>query len=387
MNVCIIPTGDRSGQANLIHHYSKIGFKVYLPLHGTGGLDWKGIATWPALLTRSTKNQARRNIEIHGFNRKDNFVVLGRTLAGNFFGEDRFLLSEDNGPLYGNNDVTCELVDFERERIHVDLFHTLRGSDRTFKRSISFQERYFPKAKWITSTIFSNHHLPGKRKPANVCKMLPANYDELYRELNCFDCYPSGFEFELLNVRSNSGEPRKGFASFNHNFKARYPEDYKLLAETNKLLKQHDIFIPNYGGNISGQGADTKYHSGGPTGSLPTLSIREAANLNTRLKGIVVFKQADYGGGVIWYALMAGTPIVTHQKYLDVTHAGRILTNGYNTAVVNTPEQAAEMIVRLNEDAAFAKKLASGMQQTFRDIITDEYWKKFRVFAERALAN
>ena len=98
-NVCIIPTGDRSGQANMIDHYCRLGFKVYFPLHGTGGLDWKNIATWPALLSRSLSDPQKRNLALHGFKRKEKsyekIPLLKRLLpGGDLFGEDRFIFPE-----------------------------------------------------------------------------------------------------------------------------------------------------------------------------------------------------------------------------------------------------------------------------------------------------
>lgn len=393
-SVCIIPSGDRSGQANLIHHYSMIGWNVCLPLHGTGNLDWSRISTWPALLTRSTEQREKRNLDIYGFERKGNLVILGRTLWGDMFGEDRFIAEEDNGPLYSDRSISAQLIDFEKTPIKIDAFHTLRAPDNLFKQAIKFQRKYFPKASWITSTIFSDHHRAGEMKFKNVCKMLPANYEDKYRDLNHFDCYPSGFEFDLLNANEpapaqESGDGRSsqrdGYASFVHNFRQRYPEDYRLIADLNARLKKHGIFIPNYGGNISGQGADTKYSRRGPTGRLPTLSIRAAAQLNRKLKAVVIFKQADYGGGAVWYALMAGTPIITHQKYLDATCAQQVLVHEKNSLIVNTTEEALEAILRLERDPAYYQSLQKGMEETLPAFVNEGYWSKFRAFAERAI--
>lgn len=384
INVCIIPSGDRSGQANLIHHYCKIGCNVFLPLHGTGGLDWSKIATWPALLARSTKDPKKRNLEVHGFSRKGNAVILGRTLWGDFFGEDRFIQEEENGPLYSEADISCELVDFAKNNVRIDVFHTLRSPDSLFKQARQFQKRYFPKAAWITSTIFSDHHLAGGQQFNNVCKMLPANYAEMYKDLNHFDCYPSGFEFKLLNIL-NSSETRSGYASFVHNFSRRYPEDHSLLNELNGMLTKEGIYIPNYGGNISGQGADTKYSKCGPNGKLQTLSIREAARLNTKLKAVVIFKQADYGGGAVWYALMAGTPIITHRQYIKATGAEKVLVHNVNALIVNNAREAADAILMIEKDDKNLERLQDGMKKVFLDLVNDAYWKNFENFVAKSI--
>ena len=384
INVCIIPSGDRSGQANLIHHYCKIGCNVFLPLHGTGSFDWSRIATWPALLTRSTKTPKKRNLEVHGFSRKGNTVIWGRTLWGDFFGEDRFIKEEENGPLYSDPSVTCEIIDFTRSTPRIDIFHTLRSPDALFKQAIKFQQKYFPGAAWITSTIFSDHHLADGRQFKNVCKMLPANYADMYQDLNHFDCYPSGFEFDLLNVPASS-EKRSGYASFVHNFSRRYPEDHRLLAEVNSLLAKEGIYIPNYGGNISGQGADTKYSERGPNGKLQTLSIREAARLNTTLKAVIIFKQADYGGGAVWYALMAGTPIITHRQYVKATCAEKVLVHNVNTLIVSNAREAAEAVLMIENDHEQLKRLQNGMKEVFSDLVNDGYWKNFENFVSKSI--
>ncbi len=399
-NICIIPSGDRSGQVNLIHFYSKAGFGVFLPAHGTGGLDWKKTSTWPMLLVRSSRQPEKRNLEIHGFERTDE----------NIFGEDRFVVTEDNGPLYPDSNINCEIIDFEKEKVPIDLFHTLRGSDDYLEKAMEFSKKYFPDAKWISSTIspYSSNPLLNLYSK-NICRMMPGRYaPQLYQDANCFDFYPSGFEFDLLNVKKNDAS-RSGFASFNHNYQLRYPEEFKFFRKVNKKLRKHNVVIPNFGGNTIGQGADIKYSRAGIAkinyASLkerfllffrgahhfaltwPTLSIREAAQLNTRLKAVIIFKENDYGGGVVWYALMASTPIITRQSYVDATDAQDIIIHDYNSIVVTNEDEAVEAALRLERDGEYLNKLVSGMQATYEKLITPEYWEKFENFVAKALKN
>jgi hypothetical protein len=396
-NICIIPSGDRSGQANLIHFYSKIGFNVYLPAHGTGGLNWKRTATWPGLLCRSLKNPNYRNLDLHGFKWTEN----------NIFGEDRFIQLEDNGPLYEDRSIACELVDFKKEKVSIDAFHTLRGMDDYLKSALSLAKKYFPNAKWISSTISPYSQTPPLgRVPENVCRMMPAKYVPDYLDKNFFDFYPSGFEFDLLNVKKNE-TPRTGFASFNHNFQLRYPEDFRFFRKLNKKLRKHKLTIPNFGGNTIGQGADIKYSRASFTkidyASLrerfllffkgahyfhltwPTLSIREAAQLNTQLKAVIIFKENDYGSGVVWYAMLASTPIITHQRYVNDTNAQDIIIHDYNSIIVNTEDEAVEAVLRLEKDEEYLNKLISGMRETYNKLVTDGYWDKFGEFVRKVL--
>jgi hypothetical protein len=396
-NICIIPSADRSGQANLIHHYCKIGWNVYLPKHETGNLNWKKTATWPGLLCRSLKNPNYRNLDLHGFKRTED----------NIFGEDRFIQLEDNGPLYEDQSIVCELVDFEKEAISIDAFHTLRGSDDYLRGALALAKKHFPDAVWISSTISPYSQAPPLGiAPENVCRMMPAKYIPDYSDKNFFDFYPSGFEFDLLNVQRNKTQ-RSGFASFNHNFQLRYPEEFKFFKKLNKKLYKSGITIPNFGGNTIGQGADIKYSQAGFTkidyASLrerfllffkgahhfavtwPTLSIRQAAKQNTALKAVVIFKENDYGSGVVWYALTAGTPIITHQRYVDATNAHDIIIHDYNSIIVNSVEEAADAVLKLEDDPEYLNKLCQGMKETFVNLTKDGYWDEFRKFIHETL--
>jgi hypothetical protein len=398
-SVCIIPSGDRQGQVNLIHHYCRIGWNVYIPKHGTGNFDWKKTATWPALLCRSLKNTDKRNLDIHGFERAED----------NIFGEDRFIQLEDNGPLYEDQSTVCELVDFEKEEISIDAFHTLRGSDDYFERAMEFSKKYFPDAKWISSTIAPYSATPPLNLYSkNVCRMMPGKYDpQLYQNANYFDLYPSGFEFDLLNVDRKTIS-RKGFASFNHNYQIRCPKEYKFFKKVNKRLPSFNLHITNYGSNAPGQGADIKYSQGYSQEKdsfrhcvekfkywlkgvhdidykWPTLSIRQAAQQNTQLKAVVLFKETDWGGGVVWYAMSANTPIVTHRRYVEATNAQDVILHDYNSIVVTTEDEAVEAILRLERDEKYLNKLINGMRETYSKLVAPEYWEKFRVFVQKSL--
>ncbi|MBU2025117.1 MAG: hypothetical protein ABIC19_00910 [Patescibacteria group bacterium] len=386
INVCIIPSGDRSGQANMIHHYSKIGCNVFIPKHDTADINWATTATWPALLTRSISQPNKRNLEIHGFKRKENWMIFGKIISGNMFGEDRFIVEENNGPLYENKKIRCELVDFRKQRIKIDLFHTLRCSRGVLRKALKFSNQYFPRAAWVSSTLMPGCHEAVGRELKNICKTmpLPESYWIEYKNLNCFDCYPSGFEFDLLNVKLNR-KKRQGFASFCHNYKKRYPGDFIFLKNINSRLKDKGIYIPNYGGNVWAQGADIKYNRKGFTGDLPTLSIRQAARLTAKLKAVIQFKQADYGGGVVWYALMARTPIITHRQYVKNTGGKDLIIRDRNAVIVNTEKEAAKAILKLERDRRYLEKLVNGMDKVYASLVNDKYWQNFKIFINRAL--
>lgn len=395
--VCIMPCGDRQGQANLIHHYCKIGWNVYIPKHGTGNFDWKETATWPGLLCRSLRNPGRRNLDIHGFERTEDDI----------FGEDRFIQLEDNGSLYEDRSIACELVDFEKEEISIDAFHTLRGSDDYLKSALSLAKKHFPDAVWISSTISPYSQTPPLGiAPENVCRMMPAKYDPDYSDKNFFDFFPSGFEFDLLNVKRDEAQ-RSGFASFNHNFQLRYPEEFKFFKKLNKKLRKNGVTIPNFGGNTVGQGADIKYSQASVTkidyASLkerfllffkgahsflvtwPTLSVRKAAQKTAQIKASIILKPVDYGGGVVWYSLVCGTPIVTSQHYVNATQANELIVHGKNAIIANTVDETVEAVLKLEKDEEYLMKLSQGMQETFQNLVNNEYWKKFEEFVERAI--
>jgi hypothetical protein len=336
-------------------------------------------------------------LDIHGFERTEDDI----------FGEDRFIQLEDNGPLYEDRSITCELVDFEKEKISIDAFHTLRGMDDYLKNALSLEKKYFPNAAWISSTISPYSQIPPLGAISeNVCKMMPAKYIPDYSDKNFFDFFPSGFEFDLLNVKKNEA-PRSGFASFNHNFQLRYPEEFRFFRKLNKKLRKNGISVPNFGGNTIGQGADIKYSQAGFTkidcNSLrerfllffkgahnfavtwPTLSVREAARKTAQIKASVVLKPNDYGGGVVWYSLISGTPIITHQRYVDATNAQDFIVHDYNSIVVTTEDEATEAILRLERDEEYLNKLINGMRETYSKLVTPEYWEKFRVFVQKSL--
>lgn len=371
LNVFIFPTDDRSGQASLIYHYASRGHDVFLPKFGTLNLNWNRIATWPALLYKCSENPSVRNLDLHGFVRND--IV---------FGEDCFLLSYDCGTLYPEN-VSCSLIDLETSKIQIDAFHTLRGGEAHLQKYFEIANKYFPNAKWISSTFNQMTSTPGSFAVKNAAKLIPAPYESHHNSVNNVCLFSGDFEAKLLNAKIQNN-PRNSFASFNHNFANRQPDDFRLFQQMNQILMSSGINpVPNYGGNIRTQGADLRFSGeNGLTGNFETISPRNAYELTSKLKAVVHFKEIDWGGGVFYYSLNCETPIITTHRYVVSSNSQQYIIDGVNSICVNSPEEAAEAVIRLNSDDSVVKKLSDGMKSLKERIFTPMYWEKWDAFIE-----
>lgn len=365
MNVFIFPTDDRSGQATLISHYSAIGHKVFLPKFGTLGLDWSKIATWPMLLAKCTSNQKLRNLDIHGFDR-----------PSAYFGEDHFLTTDKFDSLYAS-DKSCEIIDLNTENPGIDIFHTLRGGENYIQQYFDIAGKHFPNAKWVSSTLNAWNHAPG-REPTNSAKLIPANYENSHQKINNVSIMGNEFELSLLGIDQYVGE-RSGFASFNHNFAVRQPDDYMLFSKMNALLSTSGHTpVLNYGGNVRSHGADIRFSGeNGATGKFGTLSPKAAITHMSTLKAIVHFKQNDWGGGVFYHAMITGTPIITTTRYVNASNSQTYLVNGVNCVYVDTAEQAADAIRKIDSDYVYADNLKAGMRAMKDGIFNDQYWVRW----------
>lgn len=377
MNVLIFPTDDRSGQASLIFHYQKLGHKVFIPKHGTFGLNWKRIATWPALLCKTPEDPTKRNFDIHGFVRSEE----------NLFGEDFFLASlfVKNASLY-EDDVSCELID-ESFAGHIDVYHTLRGGEAYLHLYREIIAKKFPDAKWISSTFNQMTSEPQGFKPTNAAKLIPAPYENHHVDVNNVCLMSVDFEQRLLSMNDKFVEvtPHVDFASFNHNFAERQPEDFRLFMKMNQLfVDMGGTEVPNFGGNIRTQGADVRFSGNqGITGKFSTLTPRQAYLLTARrVRAVVHFKSDDWGGGVFYYSLNAGTPIVTTQRYVRASNSEKYLKNDVNCCIINTPEEAAKALYKLKTNDAYRNRLADGMQAMCESIFSQEYWDRWQAFLE-----
>lgn len=368
LNVFVFPTDDRSGQASVIYHYSKFGHNVFLPKHGRLGLDWSKTATWPALLY---KNSAKyKNIDLHGFSRT----------SENLFGEDYFVSTQSNFE-YELDGICCDIIDVSENCPKIDVFHTLRGGERYLGLYHRIAQEYFSDAKWVSSTLNAWDICPNGLQCKNVAKIIPASYENSHQDKNSCNIMCHDAELKLLGVQKST--TRNGFASFNHNFHIRQPQDYKMFCEMNDLLKSNNVQIPNYGGNIRCMGADIRYDGNGPTGNYRTLSPKDCLTLMSSLKAIIHFKQTDWGGGVFFHALNTSTPLITTSRYVHQSNSHNYLINGFNCVIVNDASQAAEAVLKIDSDEKYAERLRNGMQKMHETIFSDQYWKNWCNFLDR----
>ena len=211
--------------------------------------------------------------------------------------------------------------------------------------------------------------------------MLPANYDKEYSDRNNVNFYRNQVEFDILGVNGIiSPENRNGFASFNHNFHVRHPNEFALFNQMNQYLKPHNINAVNYGGNIRRQGADIRYDGSGPTGNYATLSPRQAAQVFKGLKAVVHFKGYDWAGGVEAYARFARTPVVVLKDYVDATHSNGLLVHGKNSIHVTSAKEAAQALYELENNPELVSHLINGMNEIAQRIHHDEYWENWETF-------
>jgi len=365
MNVFIFPTDDRLGQLSLIDHYSRLGHNVFLPAKGTLSLDWSKIATWPALLCNDFSG--RRNLEVKNFDVNDPSV----------FGEDLFLTLEQI-PIT-NHGLKCEIIDLEKENIQIDIFHTLRGGESFLREYLNISKKFFPKAKWVSSTLNAHDHNPAGLSPENLAGFIPAPYENMSKKMRLFS---TDAALKVFGISRQDPEIQrsKEFASFNHNFHIRQPEDFQIYTKINELLRKNNTpEVKNYGGNIRRMGADLRYNSGGPTGNFETLSPINALKKISCLSGVLHLKNTDWGGGVFYDSLQTDTPIITTRRYVKNSNSSKYLIDGVNCIHIDTPEEAFKAIVKITEDDNFSRSLREGMKSV-REAIFKNYWDDWERF-------
>lgn len=372
MNVFIFPTDDRSGLASMIYHYSKLGHKVFIPRKGTLSLRWERIATWPAMLCKSSEDKTKRNLELYPF--EENI---------SFFGEDYFLKDFFSSSLY-DDDISCSIVNLEEKSYDIDVFHTLRGADEFLPSYFAIAKIFFPKAKWVSSTLSAWNSNPGNYNPLNVAKFIPANYENKHSDVNNINILCVPFEKELLDINCKSNEIPENisFASFNHNFHVRQVADHSFFTRMNDLLKKKDLpEVPNFGGNVRSSGADIRYSgSNGVVGKFQTLSPRQCYKFISSLKAAIHFKQTDWGGGVFYYCLNSGIPIVTTKSYVQASNSSSYLIDGYNSIIIDNDVEASNVIEKLTFDDRLVENLKSGMSEIQNQIFSEIYWNNWEKF-------
>lgn len=366
MKVVIFPTSDRLGQASAIKHYHELGHQVYVPRHGTLRLDWTTGAQWPSLLCKDPETGGR-NLEIFGL-RKD----------GNFFGEDSFVETQD---IVTQSEVPAVRICSEEEfnDTDFDVYHSLRGAESYLNHYQKLLKG--KKTVWVSSTLNVWNDNPSGFSPKNIARILPAPYEKnKFDNSNVFDMWCLDIEYDLLGLPREEFNREEIFASFNHNFHVRQPEDYRLFCDMNEVLEKRGIKpIVNYGGNVRAMGADIRYSNGGPVGNYETLSPLDTIKKYKTLRGVVHFKQTDWGGGVFFHALFSHTPIITTKRYVDRSNASKYLIDGENSIHVNTAEEAADAVETLLKDEEF-KRLSSGMRKLKEELIGESYWRKWELF-------
>jgi hypothetical protein len=349
-----------------------MGWQVYAPKPGTEIFALQ--PSWPRLLTKSSSQPSKRNLDIHGYEDYENVR----------FGEDRFIsqeIEEIQQKLY-EADATVELIDVENENVEIDAWHTTPNSIVELDQWVSFAKKNFPNAKWISSCI-THWDQSLKYEPKNIVKFLPASYKNIRPDLNQTKMYRHRIEFDVCNVDYTANLNRNGWASFNHNFAIRQPQHYALQNAVNEALK-HKLHVQNHGGNIRVQGADIKFSGeNGVTGKDPTLSPRQAMKKYTELRGVLHLKQADWAGGVPSMSRMAKVPIVVTGRYVEDTCAHEMFIHDQNCLIANNLEDLIKYVEVINDDDSVWQKLSNGQDKLNETLFDEEYWKNWESFLEK----
>lgn len=362
-NVFIIPSDDRQLQANLIYHHNKVGNAVFtLKPNCVEYLDWNRISLWPSLLTFSSSGKL--NIDEHGFGKQTPRM-----------GEDFFLLLQKIEQHCKTN-ITCDMIDPLVDDVKIDVVHLLRGSRYPHYKTLAKKicERF--NAKLISSEMTPFQSDTGDNNIKNALIPVPSACEDRTYE-NKLKIYPTTYEFDILGVELNLTDKRSGFASFNHNFAERSPDDFLFQQQVNKFLPQESQ-ITNYGGNVRKVGADIRESS---RGVYNTLSPRQAAKKFTEIKCAVLFKENDWGGGVVWNSFVSGTPLIVREEYYNKTNLCKLYTKDVHCLVVKTPQEAAEKLL-LIDDCQF-KFYFDNIRSLNQELVNDEYFQRFYEFVNQ----
>jgi len=373
----LILDNDNRDIVSLVYHYNMLGHEPCVPAPGTLGYQFSPL--WPRVLFKDYNNRKKRIIDDFQF--KDDISEISN------FGEDRFVNKEwiEKNPVY-NSDVGLSFVDVEKEGHTFDAWHTTPNAKSKLPEFFEIAKKYFPKAKWISSSIdHFDHDALGCK---NVIKWLPANYVDAKCSENDHYLFRHPFEFEYVNVSTkNSSYNNKMFSSLNHNFSVRHPTHYKIFCDVNETLHKmgkDDLVVTNYGGNIRRHGADIKYSGdSGITGKFMTLSPPEAMRIYVNSCGILHLKQYDWAGGVPSGARIAGCPIIFQNEYVRITKSERYFVDDYNCSYADSVENIVNVIIRLSEDGEYRNKLSHNSYKMNEKIFSDDYWNGWKQFLER----
>lgn len=365
MNILIFPDGDRHRICDLIYHHNYIGNKVYFPVFGIDkSIDWKRCAQWPILLTTNTQT-SDLNIDLYKLESENLHL-----------GEDYFI---DLEPIIRHNvkDVACSFIDPLSCDIKIDIVHFLLDGGSS---ADSARRNYINKicqkhnAKQVSSAMvpFRNDNLQ-----QNALIGIPS-ICETREYLHKFSMCPTDYEFKILGVDLDVKRQKHGFASFNHNFQDRHPEDFVFQSQVNSLLPQDNKII-NYGGNTRQVGADVRQCSVGH-GRYITLSPRTALEKILSLYCVVLFKENDWGSGVIWNTLITKTPVIVRKHYFYKTNLNKYFVANKHCIVIESPQEAMKELTEFNDDKF--EFFQNNLIDLYSTLVNDDYWQRFKLFIE-----
>ena len=347
--------------------YNRLGFEVVYPTYDSWPDDIDNICQWPTSLMWNASTGKR---------------VIEDLPSRGTFGEDRFLdfLTADDIARTGHPDARIKIEDIRDTGGSIDIFHTTRENIGNLKAVIKRAKALMPNARWISSTVSDYDHNPQGCSPINVCRILPASYERTDFS-NSFDLLGMRALGEFLGATSNSS--RAGFASFNHNYSARQPLEYRMFENVN--LMRRDLSLPeiqNFGGNTRGQGADVTHSGDGTPGKFKTLSPLGAAQLTSSIKAAVHLKSNDWGGGVPLLCMSLGTPIIVTKNYAERTNISRIFRHKYNSLWVSSDAEYFDSL--LTDDDSWKEMSRNVIVE--RDAYDELSFDSWRSFVEKSLS-
>jgi hypothetical protein len=372
LNVLILDKDNRD-VVSLTYHYCTLGHNVMFPAPGTPG--WNNSPLWPRILLRTTHDPSVRHVDL----------CQPTTEELNAFGEDSFLIDELSAIVpYSRNDVTCELVDVREVGRQIDVWHSTPNATGILDGCMSVAGEFFPRAKWISSSM---HHFDASLKgnPQNIVRFLPASYHAVGSDRNACNMYRHPFEAELLWAPARGDESStNGFASLNHNFSLRHPNEYGMFVELNKrLVAAGKEPVVNYGGNVQARGADPKYSGkNGLTGKFETLSPRQALFKYSESKAIVHLKGYDWAGGVPTGCRIVGCPLVALRKYVHASGSSELLVHNETCLLADNVDQLLDHVYALDNDQQLRARLASNSVALNDVLFNDVYWNSWRSMLE-----
>jgi len=347
--ILLLPTGSRTLQVELIYRHTAMENNVFVPRQGTilpnvkKKLDWSGISVWPTLLSSSPETDelnidgpARDYRVKHG---EDSFVSRQRAQFGTHRPEMKVTIVD-----------ATEIINME-----FDLCHVFRGTGKG--TSIDMARRHiFDKGnvrRWITSEMRPYKYADLGSDIHDDCLITQPSPDDIGAKFKRrWNLFPSRAQLVALNLPDDvlRASQRTGLAGFNHNYQRRYPKESKMFHNAASMLKQQKLGkLVNYGANKPGVGSDIR--TSRPNEGKPTISCREALDMKRSLRCVVHLKGGDVGGGVVWYTMLVGTPMIVLRHYYKFTGMYRYFEDGKHCIVIDDAAGVVKAARELNNDA------------------------------------